>query len=290
VAGELRYFADRFGIPRASIEGTQIPFDLIRRYATYGAPELIYEPQRKNHPLALQRTLDYFGFQLGRERESIDEFPPELVDEARHVLAVALARGEARHLAVKRNHAEIEEVREIYRRSGGSTRQLGYGELTTIYERRLAEQDVRSIADFRAADLTLDLLSAIPVEERERWLALPSSTAIRGKDVAIDYDVEDGTGVARLRLPEKLARTLVDSELPALDRPLRFIVTRGQRGAVRAATLDDLQELLDRPWTPVEVESERTGVAPRRGHGRDDGRGRGRGRGRDGGKGRRRRR
>ena len=128
----------------------------------------------------------------------------------------------------------------------------------------------------------LDGIFITEEEERERWLALPSSTAIRGKDVAIDYDVEDGTGVARLRLPEKLARTLVDSELPALDRPLRFIVTRGQRGAVRAPTLDNLQELLDRPWTPVEVDSERTDVAPRRG--------RGRGRGRDGGKGRRRRR
>jgi hypothetical protein len=31
IAGDLRYFADRFGNPRASIEGTQIPDRLIRR-------------------------------------------------------------------------------------------------------------------------------------------------------------------------------------------------------------------------------------------------------------------
>ncbi|HEY9478717.1 MAG TPA: DEAD/DEAH box helicase [Gemmatimonadaceae bacterium] len=272
VAGSLRYFADRFGIPRASVEGTQLSFDRIKRYATYGPAELIYEPTRKNHPLAIQRTLEYFGFELGREREAIDEFPPELVDEARHALAVALARGEARHLAVKRNHAAIEEVREVYRRSGGSTPRLGLGELTALYEHELAEQDVRSLADFRSADLTLDLDSTIPEEERDRLMALPSVATIRDRDVPIDYDVEDGTGVARLRLPEKMARTLVESELPPLDRPLRFIVTRGQRGAVRAPTLLDLQELLDRPWTADEVE--RPQVAPRRGRGRGGGRGR----------------
>src|SRR5687767_11337647 len=34
IAGDLRYFADRFGVPRAAIEGTQIPLALIRKYAT----------------------------------------------------------------------------------------------------------------------------------------------------------------------------------------------------------------------------------------------------------------
>ena len=34
IAGELRYFADKFGRPRASIEGTQLPMDLVRRFAT----------------------------------------------------------------------------------------------------------------------------------------------------------------------------------------------------------------------------------------------------------------
>jgi hypothetical protein len=30
VAGTLRDFADRFGVPRASIEGTQLPMSLVR--------------------------------------------------------------------------------------------------------------------------------------------------------------------------------------------------------------------------------------------------------------------
>jgi hypothetical protein len=60
-------------------------------------------------------------------------------------------------------------------------------------------------------------------------------------------------GVARLRLPEKLARNLNEEELPTLDRPLRFIVTRGVRGAARAATLGELQDELERPFTEKEL-------------------------------------
>jgi len=80
---------------------------------------------------------------------------------------------------------------------------------------------------------------------------------VRDRDVEIDYDVEevDGApvGVARLQLPEKVARTLTAGEVPVLDRPVRFVVYRGQRGQVRAKTLEELQLLLDAPWTDDEV-------------------------------------
>jgi hypothetical protein len=62
--------------------------------------------------------------------------------------------------------------------------------------------------------------------------------------VAIEYDVDRGVGVARLRLREGQARRLRDDDLPALDRPLRFTVLRGKREAVRAASLDELRALL----------------------------------------------
>ena len=39
-----------------------------------------------------------------------------------------------------------------------------------------------------------------------------------------------------------------------LDRPLRFVVIRGQRGAIRADSLEELQETLDQPWSPDEIE------------------------------------
>ena len=271
VAGTIRYFADRFGIPRASIEGTQIPYDLVRRYARRGAPKLVYEPGRKRAPLALSRRVEYFGYELEHELEPVEDFPSGLEDEARRLLAQALARGEARHRSVQTNRPAIEEVREIWRRLGGTTPRLGEAELAALYEQKLA--GIASMDDFRAADLTLDLSTYVTEEARSRASALPDSVEIRDTDVPIQYDVEDDVGgVARLRLPEKMARTLVAEELPKLDRPLRFMVTRGKRGTVRASSIDELQDALDRPW--FEAEEYALAVSP------DDGRSKGRGRGR----------
>jgi hypothetical protein len=283
IAGTLRYFADRFGVPRASVEGTQIPMDLVRKYAQRGEAELVHDAYRKQAPLSLRRVVRYYGFELEREVEALDVFPPELEPQARRVLAEALARGEARHPAVPRHRPAIEEVREIWRRSGGVTPRLGLAELADRYEAALA--GVRSIEEFRRAPLDIDLGSLVSERDRARYGALPDETLVRDREVEIDYDVEerDGRpfGVARLRLPEKLARTLTEGELPTLDRPLRFVVPRGQRGSVRAATLDELQELLERPWTPDEVarEERRGGERGGRRGGRDGREGRG---GRDG--------
>ena len=41
VAGSLRFFADRFGIPRASIEGTTLSYDLVREHAALGQPRVV---------------------------------------------------------------------------------------------------------------------------------------------------------------------------------------------------------------------------------------------------------
>lgn len=256
IAGELRYFADRNGIPRAAIEGTQIPLELVRKYATRGPAEIFYDPRRKHAPLVLRSRLEYFGFELEREVESIEEFPEGQQPAARRVLAEALARGEARHHAVGRNRKVIEAVRDTYRKSGGKTPRLGLGELTSLYETKL--RDVNSISDFRAARLDIDPGEIVPAEIREKYSGLPEVTVIRDREIPIDYDVEGGDGeqraVARLRLPEKLARTLTEPEIPVLDRPVRFIVLRGQRGAVRANSLEELQDALERPWSPGEVD------------------------------------
>jgi ATP-dependent helicase HrpA len=251
VAGQLRYFADRFGVPRAAIEGTQIAFDLIRRYATHSAAEVIYDPRRKRDPLILRRRVEYFGFELQRDEQPVHDIPDELLPAARRAFAEAMARGEARHHDAANNRQVLDELREVYRRSGGETPRMGMHDLIPIYEERLS--GARTLEAFRAADLAIDPDAIVAPEVRGRFLALPSSVTVRDREVEIGYDVEEGTGaVARLRVPEKLARTLVEEELPALDRPIRFVVTRGPRGAVRADTLDELQDLLDRPWFPDE--------------------------------------
>src|SRR6185503_9440427 len=97
IAGEVRYFADKMGIPRAGVEGTNVPMALIRRYAIDGAPEIVFDANAKRSPLVVRRRVTYHGFDLEREVEPIDEFPPELAPQALDALAEGLARGEARH-------------------------------------------------------------------------------------------------------------------------------------------------------------------------------------------------
>ena len=273
IAGEIRYFADRQGIPRAAIEGTQIPFELIRKYASAGDAELVYNPNRKQGQLALRRVVKYYGFELDREMEPIDdEFPSELAPKIRHLLAEGLARFEARHSAVKRNRFAIEELREVHRRSGGTTPRMGTPELTAIYEEML--QQVNSVSDFRAASLHIDPDAFVPADERARLMALPDRVTIRDREIEVRYELDDnGKPVARIRLPEKLAKTLSEDELPAFDRPIQFAVHRAQRKSIRASSLPELRAELARPWSEDDMlpprEREGARVAQEGGEGSD---------------------
>lgn len=257
VAGTLRYFADRYGIPRASIEGTQLTMDLVHRYAVRHPPELRLDPERKHSPVVLERRVTYYGFELSSEREPLPMFSAEQAPVARHLLAEAAARGELRHAAVRRNQPIVDEVREVWRRLGGITPRLGQAELTAWYEHRMGS--ATSWEEIRALPLLLDRREFVSDAQLAQARALPGAVEIRDRTASIDYDVEEHehglVPVARLRLPEKLARTLSVEELPQLDRPLRFQVVRGQRGSVRADDLYALQEKLDHPYTDDEREA-----------------------------------
>ncbi len=266
VAGSLRYFADRHGRTHAAIEGTQVPLDLLRRYARRGEPRLVYDPARMS--LVMDWRLEHTGFVLDSELQVLRAWEPELAESARHVLAEAAARGEARHPSVRRNQQAIAEVREVWRRSGGRTAKLEVPELTALYEPQL--EGVSTMDEFLERPLELDLEALVPRQTREELLALPGTVSIRDEEVELGYEVEQDekgapVGVVRLYLPEKLARTLVEEELPLLDRPMRFMVRRGRRGNASADTLLELQDLLDQPWMPEELERPRD---DRRGGGR----------------------
>jgi hypothetical protein len=67
VAGALRFFADRFGVARASIEGTTLSYDLVSSYAVVGREQVVLTGPRKQQRLALERRRRYFGFELDTE-------------------------------------------------------------------------------------------------------------------------------------------------------------------------------------------------------------------------------
>ena len=241
VTGTLRYFADRFGVPRASIEGTQIPERAIRRYARRGPPAVVFERQRRREGLMAVRTVVYGGFTLEREVEPLrSPFPPELADAARHALVQALLAGETPHPDQGKLRRALERFGHYWRRSGGQLLQAQGERLAQQIAEQVAQ--VRSWDDFIATRILLDPDAAVPERERARLDALPASVTLYGDRIPLDYDVDQGIGVVRLRLKEGQARRLQARDLPPFDRPVRFTVTRGKHDAVRAASLEELRE------------------------------------------------
>jgi hypothetical protein len=244
IAGTLRYFADRFGTPRASIEGTEIPEAVIRRYARRGPPTVTVEQHRRREGLMLVRHVTYFGFELERDVTPLGSpFPDEHAAAARAALVTAVLAGATPHPDQDRVRRARERLAAYWRRSGGTLATAAAEHAAARLGEQLAA--VRSWHDFVATRLGLDVDALVPEAERRRLDALPSSLHLFGDRVAVDYEVEQGTGVARLRLKEGQARRLTDRDLPVLDRPVRFTVLRGKREAIRADSLAELRGRLE---------------------------------------------
>ncbi|RYX81912.1 DEAD/DEAH box helicase [bacterium] len=252
IAGTIRYFADRTGQTRAAIEGTNLRLDLIRRYAKVNENEFVYDTHTPANPLILKHTVEYFGFILESGTRPLKEFPPQLAPAARRALAEALAAGEATHMTSKATRAAVDEIRELYRRSGGKTKRLGFPELAALYETQLNQQNITSLSAFRNAELEVHVSDFASDQQRAALWSLPSQVKVARQPVAITYDLEPQPDssllpIARLMLPEKLARRLAPHELPKLDRPLRFAVLRTNHDELHASTLEELHRALDAP-------------------------------------------
>jgi ATP-dependent helicase HrpA len=247
IAGTLRYFADRFGNPRAAIEGTQLPERLIQRYARRGTPSVEFQQHRARGRLVVVRTVEYFGFLLERDEEPLPSpFPPELAGPARAALVAALVAGRTPHPDQRTLRRAVARCEEYWRRSGGRLVEAG----TTSLGARLAAQiaDVNGWEDFLGRRLMLDVDTIVPGTTRAALDALPSSIHLYGDRVPLEYEVEGEAGVVRVRLKEGQARRLQARDLPPLDRPLRFTVVRGSRSVVDADSIEGLKrQLLDLP-------------------------------------------
>ena len=189
------------------------------------------------------RTVEYFGFLLERETEPLPEpFPSELAAAARAALRDALLAGETAHPNQARLRRALERFGFYWRRSGGQVAAAATERLAAALDAQLAR--VRSWQDFLDTRLDLDVDAAIPADVRAALEALPSSLHLYGDRVPLEYEVDQGRGVARLRLKEGQARRLQARDLPRFDRPLRFTVVRGKREALRADSLEELRRQL----------------------------------------------
>jgi hypothetical protein len=274
VAGALRFFADRFGVARASIEGTTLSYDLVNRYAALGKPKVILTGPRKHQRLATQRRRTYFGFDLDTEVEIIGgPIPEPLLADAREVLAEALMAGEAEHPDATRVRRAVTSLNELWRRSGGTLAGIAPEAIRTGLGEQLAT--ARSWDDFQRTRIALDPAELVDQPTRQRLDALPGMVRLRGDAAPLEYELQHGEGVARVRLREGQAKRLRADEVPVLDRPIRFSVQRGRHPPILADTISDLQALLRR--APKASRGELEGPGGRRGRGRAR-RGRGPGR------------
>ena len=245
VAGNIRFFADRFGVPRASVEGTTLSYDLVRRHASLGPPTVVLLGARKHQQLAVSRRLSYFGFELENEVEPLgSKVPPELLHQAHEALVTGLLEGHTPHPDQGRIGRAVANLRELWGRSGGRLHQASEPAL----RERLLEQlgAARSWQDFLAVPLTLDPEALVSESDRRRLEALPGMVRLHGDAVPLEYEVDGGRAGVRLRLREGQARRLSAHELPQLDRPLRFEVAQSGEPPLRADTLEELQQLLRR--------------------------------------------
>jgi len=279
VAGTLRYFADRFGISRASIEGTTLSYDLVRGHASLGPPRVVLAGPRKHQGLAAERRRSYFGFDLDTEVEPLRGVIPEpLRPASRDTLADALLAGETAHPDQGRIRRAVEVLDELWRRSGGT---LPAAAPAQVRERiRTQLEGVRSWDDFLSMRIQLEPGTLVDEATRARLDALPGMIRVRGDAAPLDYEVAGGLGVARVRLREGQAKRLRPGDLPLMDRPLRFALLRGRHPPVLADTITDLQAELrrapkaswaeedDRPHRPRQGRDTRRGPARHRRGGR----------------------
>jgi hypothetical protein len=200
---------------------------------------------RKHQRLALERRRSYFGFELDTEVEPLeDEVPEPLQPAARAVLADALLAGETPHADQARLRRSLENIDELWRRSGGTLPAISPAARRAQVREQL--EPVTGWQSFLHTRIILDPETLVDAETRRRLEALPGMLRIRGDAAPLDYEVEDGTGVVRVRLREGQAKRLRLDELPPLDRPLRFAVQRGRHAPLLADDIPALQAQLRR--------------------------------------------
>ncbi len=280
VAGNLRFFADRFGVARASIEGTTIPYDVVKDHATWGKPRIAVAGPRKHMHLVTERRLDYHGFHLENVVEEIEgKVPASLAEPARTALADALIGGETPHPDQGRVRRAVAELDELWRRSGGA---LAAAHPTAVRQHIIAQLGaVDSWETFLRQRVDLDPGTFVSEGERQRLGELPSMVRILGDAAPVQYEVNQGVGIARLHLREGQARRLRPQDLPEFDRPVRYAIVRARQSPALGDTIAEALRALHRVPDDDEGQGKKRGHA---GHGGHRGRGGQGGRGGRGGR------
>jgi hypothetical protein len=217
--------------------------DLVRRFAVREPARVEVRGTGKRQNLAVTRDITYHGFSLDGELTILKgKIPFALREAAIEGLVDAVMSGATVHRRQHNIRRALEELGELYRRSGGTLEQADSAAIKSTLAEQLA--GIEDWDAFLQTPLALNPAEMVPQATRKALKALPDKVHLMGDMVPLDYDLEGATPVVRIRLKEGQARRLRQRDLPELDRPLRFTVTRGQGSAVRARSLEELQRAL----------------------------------------------
>jgi hypothetical protein len=170
--------------------------------------------------------------------------PETLLEEARGVLADALLAGEVVHSDASRLRRAVATLDELWRRSGGTLPALSPVALRARILSQLSR--VTGWEEFQRTRLQLDPTELVDEATRQRLESLPGMVRVRGDAAPVEYELQDGAAVARVRLREGQAKRLRAEEVPVLDRPVRFAVQQGRHPPLLADTIPLLQAQLRR--------------------------------------------
>jgi hypothetical protein len=150
--------------------------------------------------------------------------------------------GGAHHKDGRHLRHTLDRLGELHRRAGGTLPGAQGAEVRAVLAARL--EGVKSLDDFQRRDLKLELDDFVTAEARRPLEALPSFIEVSGERCPLDYEIDNGRAVVRIRMKEHVARRLASHEVPELDRPVEFTVVRGKHAAIRADSVQALRRAL----------------------------------------------
>ncbi|MFQ5552041.1 MAG: hypothetical protein ACE5FJ_12480, partial [Gemmatimonadales bacterium] len=265
VCGTVSLFAGDDGEVRAAIEGSNIPLELIQRYAVGGPPKVEYLPRGKRGPLMLSHVREYHGYEVERSREVIEgPFDDTRQPEVVRCLAEALLAGSTDHRAQREIVRAANRIGDYYNRSRGELSRATHENMLRDLTKQLSR--IRTYADFLSAPVVLKVSNFVAAEARMALDALPSYLEVGGRRAPLVYELGGDRAWGRHVLKPKQAAQLEPNELERLDRPVRFTVVRGSRREIHASSLGGLHKLLRK--LELRDQDRRRGGRHRRGRGR----------------------
>ena len=193
--GKIRHWADRRGVQRATIEGTDIPQDLVAQYATK-------TPKRVTKVTDEGVEIEFRAIFAGERVEPIcqvvsdEEVPSEFVNEAERKFIDAFASRQltGAEVVVDKNAEVREKSEQLWVRSGGEFQRIIQQDERELYERELLSKGIISVKTFEQAlragrvNVKALFLSSISDSKREKVeQENPEMVEVEDQILVIDY-------------------------------------------------------------------------------------------------------